>query len=148
MAICARSFTSNGVNSFETGSELARKIRGGFDAERLALIVAYSTVNHDQGAFVSGIREIAGPNVPVVGCSGQGVMGLGAVTEEGYAAGAMGLGGESLNATTAHVEEFQLDTQAKGTALGRALVDGAKGPLSVVVFHYDPLCGADVELFL
>jgi hypothetical protein len=75
-------------------------------------------------------------------------LGLGTVTEEGYAAGAMGLGGKSFDATIAHVEEFQVDSQAKGRALGRALTQGAKGPLRVVVFHYDPLCGADVELFL
>jgi len=112
------------------------------------MIVAYSTVNHDQAAFLSGIREGAGPGIRVVGCSGQGVMSRGAVVEDGYAAGAMGLGGESLHTSIGHVEEFQVESGAKGTALGRALVDGAKAPLRAVVVHYDPLCGADVEVFL
>ena len=54
----------------------------------------------------------------------------------------------SLNVTTSYVEDFQLDTQAKGQALGRALREASKGPLRAVVVHYDPLCGADVEAFL
>src|SRR5579863_6284622 len=92
MSIFARSYTSFAAHSFETGVDLARKIRDGFAGQRLEAVIAYATVSHDQNAFLSGIREIAGPNVPVIGCSGQGVMGRGDVTEEGYVAGAMGLG--------------------------------------------------------
>jgi hypothetical protein len=148
MPIFAHSASSFAVNSFETGAELARKIRDAFGDRQLAMIVAYSTVNHDQSAFLNGVREIAGPEVRVIGCSGQGVMSRGAVVEDGYAAGAMGLGGESLHASAGHVVEFQVDSGAKGRALGRALVDAARGPLRAVVVHYDPLCGADVEVFL
>jgi hypothetical protein len=147
MATFVRSSTSNTVNSFETGLELARTIRTGFAGEKLNGIVAYSTVNHDQVAFLKGIREVAG-NVPVIGCSSQGIMGRGSVVEDGYAAGLMGLGGSSLEMNTGCVEEFQIDTAAKGRTLGRALRQEAKGPLRAVVVHYDPLCGADVEVFL
>jgi hypothetical protein len=136
------------VNSFETGADLARNIRDAFGDRPLAMIVAYSTVNHDQAAFLNGMREVAGPSVRVIGCSGQGVMSRNAVVEDGYAAGAMGLGGESFHLSAGHVEEFQVESGAKGTLLGRALVAGAKSPLRAVVVHYDPLCGADVEVFL
>jgi len=148
MSIVARSCISSGVNSFETGIDVARSIRGGFGAEHLAGIIAYCTVNHDQAAFLGGIHEILGPEVRVIGCSGQGVMGPGVVVEEGYSAGAMGLGGASLGMATGHVDDFHIDTRAKGAALGRRLQEDAKGPLRVVVLHYDPLCGADVEAFL
>jgi hypothetical protein len=148
MSIFARSHMSFAAHSFDTGVDLARKIRDGFAGQRLEAVIAYATVNHDQNAFLSGIREIAGPNVPVIGCSGQGVMGRSDVTEEGYVAGAMGLGGASLDVACGCVEELQIDTRDKGHALGRTLRERATGPLRAVVVHYDPLCGADVEAFL
>jgi hypothetical protein len=148
MTVLVRSGTSCATNSFETGLDLGRQIRSGFDGGKLKGVVAYSTVNHDQSAFLQGIREALGAAVPVVGCSSQGIVGRGTVVEEGYAAGAMGLGGDSLDIATSHVEDFQVDTKAKGLALGRALRSESKGPLRVVVVHYDPLCGADVEAFL
>jgi hypothetical protein len=147
MSILVRSGTSQATNSFDTGLDLGRQIRAAFSGDSLKGIIAYSTVNHDQSAFLQGLREAAGP-VAVVGCSTQGVVGRGSVVEEGYAAGAMGLGGESLDVTTSHVEEIQVDTKAKGQALGQALRAQAKGPLRAVIVHYDPLCGADVETFL
>ncbi len=148
MALFAHSSTSTNVSSFETGLELARDIRKKFAAEPLSGIVVYSTVNHDQQALLRGIREIAGPSVRVFGCSSQGVMSKGNVVEEGYIAGAMGLGGTALQMTTSFVEEFQLDTAAKGRALGQSLIAGATGPLRAVMVHYDPLCGGDIEVFL
>jgi hypothetical protein len=148
MPLFAHSRVSYEANSFNTGVDLARKIRDAFGDRRLASIVAYSTVNHDQAALLSGLREIAGQSVGIIGCSGQGVMSRGAVVEEGYAAGAMGLGGDSIDVSIACAEDFRADSLEKGRALGRALVAAAKGPLRAVVLHYDPLCGADVEVFL
>ncbi len=148
MAIWARSSISTGVNSFDTGAALARNIRDGFGPEPLAGMVAYSTVNHDQEAFLRGLREMAGPGVPIMGCSGQGIMARGVVIEEGYAAGVMGLGGSSLHLTTSHVNDFQVDSRAKAKTLGGALRESATGPLRAVVLHYDPLCGADLDVFL
>jgi hypothetical protein len=148
MAIFAHSSTSRIVSSFETGLDLARQIRDAFGPQPLSGIVVYSTVSHDQGALLQGIRELAGPSVRVFGCSSQGVMSKGDVIEEGYAAGAMGLGGDSLQMTTAVVEELQVDTRTKGRALGQTLRETAPGPLRAVMVHYDPLCGADIEVFM
>jgi hypothetical protein len=148
MGVFARSHVSRRANSFETGLEVGRSVRAGFTGQPLAGVVAYSTVSHDQKAFLSGIRETCGPSVPVIGCSAQGVMGRDTVSEDGYVAGAMGLGGESLHVTTSSVEDFHVGSEAKARALGRALRDGASGPPRAVVLHYDPLCGADVESFL
>ncbi|MGD0678139.1 MAG: FIST N-terminal domain-containing protein [Polyangiaceae bacterium] len=148
MPIFARSSVSRHVHSFDTGVDLARTVRTGFGHERLAGILAYATVSHDQKAFLAGIRHIVGPFVPVIGCSGQGVMGLEAVAEDGYVAGIMGLGGESLHFTPARAEQFGDDSIQKAREVGKTLRGGAQGPLRVVLVHYDPLCGADVEVFL
>lgn len=148
MSIVARSFVSYDADSFKTGADLARKIRDSFGERRPAALIVYSTVNHNQAALLNGLREIAGPDVGIIGCSAQGVMSRGAVVEDGYAAGAMGLGGESIDVSIACVEDFRDDSFEKGRSLGRALVAAAKGPLRAVVLHYDPLCGADVESLL
>ena len=75
MTVLVRSGTSCATNSFETGLDLGRQIRSGFNGSDLKGIVAYSTVNHDQSAFLQGIREAIGATVPVVGCSSQGIVG-------------------------------------------------------------------------
>jgi hypothetical protein len=148
MTLVASSQVSHSTNSFETGMELGREIRARFESAPLKGVFAYSTVNHDQTALVQGVREICGGGVPIIGCSAQGVMWRDDVKEEGYVAGAMGLGGASLDLVTAKAEDFHVDSADKGRALGRALHDAAREPLKVVVLHYDPLCGADVDVFL
>lgn len=148
MSIIAHGRVSRGIKSFETGLELARDVKRHFASETLGGVMAYASVNHDQAALLAGLREGLGGNVSILGCSGQGVMGRGSVDEEGYVAGAMGLGGSGLKLTTAHVEEFQTDPAAKGRSLGQALRAAHADSLKGVVLHYDPLCGADVEVFL
>jgi hypothetical protein len=105
-------------------------------------------VNHDQRAYLAGMRDVLGDAVRLVGCSAQGVMGPRAVSERGYAAGAMGLGGAGVDFAAGRVEEIQVDTLEKGKALGRALVAQLSGRPRVAVLHHDPLCGADMNLLL
>ena len=73
-------------------------------------------MNHDQAQFLAGLRETLGPNVPIVGCSGQGVMGAGAVYEDGYAASLMALGGDGLEVAVARMDDVHVDTRSKGAA--------------------------------
>ncbi|MCP6768701.1 hypothetical protein NL529_28060, partial [Klebsiella pneumoniae] len=82
-------------NSFEAGRSAGAEIVSSMPAAP-RLVLSYLTVNHDQAQFLAGLRETLGPSVPVVGCSGQGVMGRGTVHEEGYAASLMALGGDGL----------------------------------------------------
>jgi hypothetical protein len=148
MSVVAQSHVSTSVNSFETGTELARNIRAGFGTEPLKVVMAYATVHHDPSALLNGLREIFGPDVRVIGCSSQGLIGRGIADERGYIAGAIGLGGSALNASTGCVEDFHVESVEKGRALGRTLKEGAKAPLKIVLLHYDPLCGADLDGFL
>ena len=143
MAVAASSHVSDGVDSYETGRSIGRSI-----AAEIAptLMVYYATVNHDQAALLRGLRGALPPTTRVIGCSSQGVTTRGRVMEAGYAAGAMGLAG--IDATTAHVERIDLDTQAKGRALGTALCAGLHAPPKVVVLFWDPLCGADMDQLL
>jgi hypothetical protein len=144
MGLVASSFTSASVNSRETGRELAERVvaeAGGSPAA----IMTYVTVNHDQAALLRGIREVAGPDVAVLGCSTQGVVGREFVREQGYAAGAMALGGSGVTISHGVVEGIGAASYESGRALGRALKVGQSVPPTVVVLHYDALGGIDPE---
>jgi hypothetical protein len=147
MGVFSRSCFSTLVSSREAGQKVAEEaVRGADDAP--AVLIAYASVNHDQAAFLRGIADAAPAGTAVLGCSAQGIMSRGVVAEDGYLAGAIALGGSSIEARTAHVEAIHLDAGAKGRDLGRLLKGGLSGPPRAVVLLYDPLCGADVRVML
>ncbi len=147
MPVIARSVYDTDINSHEAGLSCARALLERIGATP-AVALTYLTVNHDQAAFLRGLRDVLGAGTCILGCSGQGVMGSGVVREEGYAAGVMGLGAIGAPVVGARVEDIQVDTAAKGRALGRAIVQRLGQTPRVAVLHYDPLCGVDMDLFL
>jgi hypothetical protein len=148
VTIEARAVFSTASDSVEVGRAMAERICEGLGGQRPRLALAYLTVNHDQAAVLSGMADVLGASALLLGCSAQGVMGPGVVCEQGYAAGAIGLGGDAVDFAAARVEEIQAGTFEKGRALGRALVSQLPARPKVVVVHYDPLCEADMNLFL
>jgi hypothetical protein len=147
MSIVSRAFVTTKASSYETGREAATDILQGF-AEAPRLVLVYLSVNHDQAAFLKGLREILGAEVPIVGCSTQGVIGRGMTREEGYAANVLALGGDSISFAQACVEDIAVDTALKGKALGQALRSQLAVQPTVTILLYDPLTGADTDLFL
>src|SRR5262249_10579108 len=146
MALRTRSYVTEARSSSATGSALGHQIRTDLGAD-VKVVIAYMTVHHDQGAFLAGLRSALG-DVPIVGCSGQGVIARGCVREEGYAASLLALAGDSIECATASVETIAEDTHAKGRALGAALRTQSRLPPSYIVLHYDPLVGANMDAFL
>ena len=104
MPIIARSVHDTSINSHEAGRSCGRTVMEGMGTPAVA--ITYLTVNHDQPAFLRGLREVLGPDTCVLGCSGQGVMGSGVLREEGYAAGVMGLRGVGAHVAGARVEDI------------------------------------------
>ncbi len=148
MAIEISSCLDEGTNSMETGRRVGDTILDGLEAPPKQVIV-YLTDNHDQTAFIEGISAVLGPEVPLLGCSSQGVIGRGTVVEDRYAASVMGLGGDGLIVRSGTVGVIQEDTIEKGRSLGRVLRGSDADPEpKVVVLHYDPLCGVDADLLL
>jgi hypothetical protein len=148
MGYHALSCLSQETDSGRAGLSVARTIRDGFGKQRLAAVLVYATVNHDQTALLRGLREGLGPGVVVVGCSGQGVMGNGNVLEGGYLVGAMGLGGEGLLAASARVDAVDVEGTAKGQQLAGSLVQQLGRQPKLMVLVYDPLGGVDVNQLL
>jgi hypothetical protein len=144
-AFFAHSHLSLETDSDRAGLTVGRAIVQGFKGDKLKAVVLYATVNHDQPALLRGVREAVGPGVTVVGCSGQGVMANGAVDEGGFVVGGMGLGGDSLKVAAARVDDVQVDAEAKGRQLVRALEQELARHPKVMLTFYDPLCGIDVN---
>ena len=147
LKITAKSVLSRQRNSIEAGRSAGAEIVAGMPSAP-KVVFCYLTVNHDQVQFIAGLREKLGPGVPIVGCSGQGVMGRGVVHEDGYAASLMALGGDGLEVGIARVDDVHVDTRAKGAALGQKLRQAHGRPPKVCIVHYDPLCGVDLDVFL
>lgn len=144
MAIFAHTSVSTTADSLQAGRELGQTLAT--QGRELELVLTYLTMNHDHAAYLRGLREALGERVSVLGCSAQGVVGRNFVREQGYAAGALGLGG--LGASAAMVEDISADSSAKGEQLGRALLAQLSAPPKAVVLHYDALCGVDPERFV
>jgi small ligand-binding sensory domain FIST len=147
MSVAAQSFVTSSANSLATGRDTAHRVLDGLGGEP-KLVLTYLSVNHDQGAFLRGLHEVVGPNVPVLGCSAQGVIGRGLVREEGYAAGALALRGDSLCVAHGAVENIAADAFESGSELGRKLCAGLATPPKVAVIHYDALSRIDPDRFL
>ena len=147
MPVSAASFMTHTANSRETGRSLAKQLQEAF-REPPSLVVTYLTVNHDQRGFLEGLGDVLGSEVPVVGCSTQGVVGRGWIREEGYAAGVMAIGGAGVSFANGIVDDIQDDTLEKGRALGRQLCEALPAAPSAVVLHYDALCGVNPDRFL
>ncbi len=143
MGIAASSAISDRVDSYETGQDLGRAVAANGPP---SVLLHYATVNHDQAAIVRGLRAAVPATTRVIGCSSQGVMTRGRVIEDGYAAGAIGIAG--VDVATAQADQINLDTRAKGHALGVALCEGLRAPPKVVVLLWDPLCGTDMDELL
>src|SRR5690242_6459979 len=110
MTIAARAVFSRDKDSANVGRALGEQIRAGLGGEAPRLVVTYLTVNHDQRMLLAQLQETLGDATWLVGCSAQGVMTTGVVSEQGYAAGAIGLGGSGTAFAAAHVEQIQEDT--------------------------------------
>lgn len=147
MSMYVRSLFSQEIESHRAGHQVAEQILESFGQNRLATLLVYASVNHDQPLLLKSIQETVGNTVQVVGCSSQGIMTRGKVVEAGFVSGVMGLGG-SITSAIHLEEEIQSNTREKGRSLGRNLRARLGKKPKVVILHYDPLCGIDVQVFL
>jgi hypothetical protein len=148
MGFHASSCLSSDTDSRRAGQYVGQNLKKAFEGHRLAAVIVYATVNHDQNELLAAVREAIGPGVLIGGCSAQGVIGQSVILEGGFAVGAMGLGGEDLQIAAACEHDIQLDGEAKGRALAVSLKRQLGTAPNLLFFLYDTLCGSDVNQLL
>lgn len=148
MNVFASTYYSLEPDSEEVGRAAARSIKEAFSGQPLAAMLIYCTIDHDHAAVLKAARAELGPDVPVLGCSVQGVASDGGLAEDGFVVGAMGFGGSALRCAVAVEHDVEMGTLEKGQRLGKRLKDDLGGDAKIVIVLYDPLCGADVETLL
>jgi len=57
-------------------------------------------------------------------------------------------GNETRSRRAARVDDVQVDTQAKGAAIGKQLREAHAPPREICILHYDPLSGVDLDVLL
>jgi hypothetical protein len=113
---------SSESDSEQVAGAAARAIRDEFASHPLKAVLVYASVTHEQALILKRLRAELGPDVPILGCSVQGVVGQGLVHEGGYLMGVMGLGGTSLHVGAAIERDIEKDTRAKGKLLGAQMI--------------------------
>jgi hypothetical protein len=144
----AHSVFTEELESLEAGRSAGNALLAGFGATRPKVVIAFATMNHDQPALLEGLRGALGKDVPVLGCSVQGVVSNDQLTEDGLALGLMGFGGAEVHCAAAVEREIQTDSKEKGRHLAQSLKRDLKGEPKIILVFYDPLCGTDVEAML
>jgi hypothetical protein len=145
MQTLASSFLSLEPESRDAGRLAGEALAQQFADQRLRAAVIYATVNHDQAELLEAFRAVVGPDVNVLGCSVQGLVSDGRLTEEGVALGVMGFGGAGLRSAIAIERDIGHETKDKGRSIGRKLKHDLGEEPKLVVVLYDPLSGVDVE---
>jgi hypothetical protein len=144
----AHSFFSDESESLDAGKCAGEALLAHFGPEGPKATIVYATMNHDQPALLEGLRSTLGDGSLLLGCSSQGVVSNGKLTEDGLALGVMGLGGKDMRCAAAMEREIQQDTKEKGRKLAKAIKRDLGSEPKVVILFYDPLSGVDVESML
>ena len=148
MSFSAATYESTSSDSRAAGLAAGSALRRQLGARAPRVVVVYASVQHDQEVLLRAMREGLGAEVPVIGCSVQGIMVDGRTNEGGFLLGAMALAGEGLAVGVARVDDVDHATASKGAWLAEALQRQLGQAPQVTLLWYDPLCGADVEELL
>lgn len=145
MSLIAGSHVSTLFDSVAAGKELVSTAMRPFSNAQPLCAIVYSTVCHDQQQLLRTVRSTIGNQVCVLGCSTQGISGRGVFSEASYVAGIMLLGGTSLVAKADRQAEINVNTYEKGKRLAETIQTGLGQEPKVIILHYDPLVGANME---
>ena len=105
--------TSTKQDSRTAGVEAARAARSGDDPK---LFVAFAGHRHDHPALLAGIGDVAG-EVPVIGCTTGGEIGVAGPTDDGVVV--MAIGGPGIDVATRTAVVHDGDLRSAGAAAAR-----------------------------
>jgi hypothetical protein len=129
--------------AFDAGRSAAEAALAGAGGKPGAVIV-YATVLYDHHQLLAGVRSVVG-DVPMVGCSTQGISRPGGVDEVDRVVGVAVLSVPGMVVRTAQTSGVGIDAYGAGRRLAEQVGPDDGCPLLV---WYDPLTGANVDQLL
>lgn len=148
---------SAGRSSARAGADAARAALEGAPARR-TLALVFATAGHDQAELLEGIRSVLG-DVPLVGCTGSGVITRSGSDEGSHRVAVAILGGEGVRVDVVKAAGYGADSRAAATTIAAAMAgkrrpclalvfpDGLTGNASAFVAALADALGPDVPIF-
>lgn len=128
--------------SRDAGVELGEKISA--NVAHLKVVIVYATVHHELEKLLEGLASKLPAGTVVSGCSSHGLTLRNFFQEDGFLAGAIGLGDAGLVGASALEHEINVDTVEKAKRLAQQIRDQLGRSPKALVVYYDPLSRVDV----
>ena len=121
MPATAQVCTSKSIDSAAAGTEAATGAIAGLAGAGPSLMLVYATADHDHDQLLASIAKVA-PGVPIVGCSGEGIIANGESDESLAAVAVMAIASDRIRFRSFLVEDYGRDPEAAGRQIA-ALVN-------------------------
>ena len=113
---------SGDPSGFQAGAEATRAALAGLPDGRADLLLVFATATYDQENLIRGIRSESG-EIPLSGCSGEGVITSQESAEVEYAVGVMAVASDLLSFHTIQLQGFSEAPSQRGAELAGLVND-------------------------
>lgn len=125
---------SGDPSGYEAGAAAARTALNGLPEGRADLALVFATAAYDQNSMLQGIRSVMG-DIPLAGCSGEGVISLNKSAETAYALGIMAIASDRLSFHSFLLGDYASQPAECGSGLARMVNDlEADDVIGILVF--------------
>ena len=90
-------YYSQEADSYQAGQLAAGEVLQQWGDGQPGLLLLFASVGHDLGRVLAGVRAVAGPSIPLTGCSGSGIISSQGSDEATRSIGLMALGGDQVH---------------------------------------------------
>jgi hypothetical protein len=110
----------------DAGTEAARAALAGLDGAKPDILLVFANPGYDQTSLLAAIREIAGHDTPLCGCSSEGIIFRDGCSEQACAVNVLAIGSTQIEFHAFNVPGFSKDPSACGAEIARQI--GELGP--------------------
>jgi hypothetical protein len=103
------------------GTEAATAALAGLDGAKPDLLLVFANPGYDQTSLLAAIREVAGHDAPLCGCSSEGIIFQGGCSEQACAVNVMAIASTQIAFHVFNVPGFSNDSAACGTEIARVV---------------------------
>ncbi|WP_159441240.1 FIST signal transduction protein [Desulfopila aestuarii] len=107
-------YYSHDTDSFLAGRDAMREVVAKMAGVRPELLLLFSSIGHDLPRVLEGIGTVAGPDIPLCGCTGSGIISAHGSDEATHSIVLMGLAGSNLSISPFLFSGLQAEPEAIG----------------------------------